>query len=135
MSLRQTHPNFWLVIVGDVIAFAGLGWAFTFVTNTSPAWRYTEQVAPLRVFGVAYLVLCAALVAGLWWSPRLFRAALAGGVGVTSIFCLGLAASVAVDVWQTGAAPGAGGPFVYLFLAICLTAQAREPRTNPDAQR
>lgn len=135
MSLRTNHPNFWLVVVGDVIGLAWLGIAFTFIVNTSPTWRTIEDVAPLRTFGLIFLALATALVIGVIRAPMLFRYALGAAVGVLSLFAIGTSAAIVDDLTHKGSTPGAAAPGLFTFFAICLIAQAREPRTNPDAAR
>ncbi len=134
MSLRNQHPNFWLVVIGDIVAFAWLGCAFTFVNNTSTTFRVIESVAPIRLFGIVELGLAAALLYGLVRSPTVFRVALNIGAGVVTLFAIGMASAIVDDLIEMGKTPAASAPALHLFFAICLVAQSREPRTNPDAQ-
>lgn len=135
MSLRRTHPNFWLVVVGDVIGLGWIGAALTFVNNTSTTWRYIEALAPLEVFGVLFLASAALLVYGLARQPALFRLGLAAGAALCSLFAFGLTEAILADLIDRGDTPGAAAPGLFTMAAVQLVAQAREPRSNPDAAR
>ena len=133
VDLRKQHPNFWLVVVGDFLTLSWLGIANTFIVNTSPAWRVIEQVASMRTFGITFMALSCALLYGIFRSVWVFRLSLSLAAGAVALFGIGLGSVVVSDVIATGRTPGAGGPAMYFFFAICLVAQSREPRTNPDA--
>lgn len=137
-ALRSDHPNFWLVVVvvGDLMAMSLLGLSYCFAGNTSTNWRVIETVLPLEVFGVFWIACAASLVVGLWGQrPVWFRLGLSAGAAVGAMMALGQAAAVVDDLVHRGEAPAAGGPALYLFLATCLVAQSREPRSNPHASR
>jgi hypothetical protein len=134
-GLRNTHPNFWLVASGSAAALAWLGFGYLLIDQSSTNFRYVDIVAPVPVFGAAYLTAAALIVVGMRTMPMVFRTGLAFGAGINLFFAVCFFLAIVEDYQETGSVRGSGAPALYGFLAVCLIAQSREPRSNPDATR
>lgn len=134
-SLRQAHPNFWLVTMGHVFVLAWFGAGYAFIGQTSPSFRVVASVAPIRTWGWIFLAAAACIAVGNRWSPMLFRTGLAAGAALNVLFALGFLATAIEDYADTGEVRGSGAPGAFAFIAVVFVAGAREPRSNPDAVR
>lgn len=133
--LRSQHPNFWLVVVGDVAALTWLGLVYLLVPTRGDSFRVVTALVPLKVSALGFLAAAALIGGGLWRSWKVFRAGLAVGAFMASVFALSFLLALVDDVAGGREANAPGSPATLGFLAWCLIAQSREPRTNPDAQQ
>lgn len=136
IRLHRTHPNFFLVLCGEVVAAAtvGISWiADPARWAGSDAFGPARDVSPwegMRFWGVGFLLVASMIVAGLVGTWRwVQRGLILGAV----LWMLGATAFM-VALLQ-GRSVGSSGPAWWLVLAIQAIAQVGEPPSNPARGR
>lgn len=99
--VRSTHPNYFTVLVGELLVHSGLALAGLFGDHPSAIWYYLAggqgRTVGLVATGMAHGVIAALMVAGLYRNWLWMRVALLSSVSVyllqTSLLVAGIVRS------------------------------------------
>lgn len=140
MSIRRSHPNFFLVIAGTAVAWLAIGLAYAAGPDewrSSPAFDVITRTLPwhdartdFQVAGVVMATLGALILVGLRGDFRVARVCLSLGAAVAITWAVGIAWAATEHKLQ-----GAAGPVLWGYFGLSQIAQASEPVRNPATAR
>lgn len=124
--VRRTHPNYWTVLMVEVVVHVGLGISSCFGSHPSAVWKYFGGTLGLSLLGAFHILIAGWMVAGLYSYFMFTRIALLFSV-TTYLLQACLLTGGIISAHLQGVTTAVEGP-IYSFGLIMLSVAAfKEP--------